>query len=80
MQLLDAWTNVFAAPGKRTTGTRRGAYAIVGPGWEGTLPKGVKEIRSPTNMVWVIGRIQTNGKQDYANVHRLQDQFKLVPL
>ncbi|WP_404995032.1 DUF1254 domain-containing protein [Cupriavidus pauculus] len=80
MQMLDAWTNVFAAPGKRTTGTRRGAYAIVGPGWEGTLPKGVKEIRSPTNMVWVIGRIQTNGKQDYANVHRLQDQFKLVPL
>lgn len=80
MQMMDAWTNVFAAPGKRTTGTKRGAFAIVGPDWEGTLPKGVQEIRSPTNMVWIIGRIQTNGKQDYANVHRLQDQFRLVPL
>lgn len=80
MQLLDAWTNVFASPGKRTTGTKRGAFAVVGPDWEGTLPKGVTEIRAPTNMVWLIGRIQTNGKSDYANVHRLQDQFRLVPL
>lgn len=80
MQMLDAWTNVFASPGKRTTGTRRGAFAIVGPDWEGTLPKGVTEIRAPTSMVWLIGRIQTNSKADYANVHRLQDQFRLVPL
>lgn len=80
MPMLDAWTNVFASPGKRTTGTKRGTYAIVGPDWQGTLPKGVKEIRSPTAMAWLIGRIQTNGKQDYAAVHRLQDQFRLVPL
>lgn len=80
MQMLDAWTNVFASPGKRTTGTKRGAFAIVGPDWQGTLPKGVQEIRSPTDMVWLIGRIQTNGKADYGNVHRLQDQFRLVPL
>ncbi len=80
MPILDAWTNVFASPGKRTTGTKRGVFAIVGPNWQGQLPKGVKEIRSPTDMAWLIGRIQTNGKQDYANVHRLQDQFRLVPL
>jgi len=80
MPVLDAWTNVFASPGKRTTGTKRGAFAIVGPDWQGQLPKGVKEIRSPTNMAWLIGRIQTNGKQDYAAVHHLQDQFRLVPL
>ena len=80
MQMLDAWTNVFASPGKRTTGTRRGAFAIVGPDWQGTLPKGITEVRAPTNMVWLIGRIQTNGKADYPNVHRLQDQFRLVPL
>ncbi|EKZ97045.1 DUF1254 domain-containing protein [Cupriavidus metallidurans] len=80
MPMLDAWTNVFASPGKRTTGTKRGVFAIVGPNWQGQLPKGVKEIKSPTDMAWLIGRIQTNGKQDYANVHRLQDQFRLVPL
>ncbi|MDT6961840.1 DUF1254 domain-containing protein [Cupriavidus sp. SZY C1] len=80
MQMVDAWTNVFAAPGKRTTGTRRGAFAIVGPDWRGTLPKGVTEVRAPTGMVWLIGRFQTNGKGDYGNVHRLQDQLRLVPL
>ncbi len=80
MPMLDAWTNVIASPGKRTTGTRRGAFAIVGPEWKGTLPKGVKEIRSPTAMVWIVGRTQVNSRQDLAAVHRLQDQYRLVPL
>lgn len=80
MPLMDAWTNVFAAPGKRTTGTRRGNFAITGPDWRGTLPKGVQEIRSPTSMVWLIGRTQANGKQDFPAVHRLQDQYRLTPL
>ena len=44
MPMLDAWTNVFASPGKRTTGTGKGDFAITGPGWSGALPAGVKEI------------------------------------
>ena len=35
MQLVDAWTNVFDAPGTRTTGNGKGDFAIVGPGWKG---------------------------------------------
>jgi hypothetical protein len=80
MEMLDAWTNVFAAPGTRTTGNGRGDFAIVGPQWKGTLPAGVKEIKSPTNMVWLLGRTQTNGKEDYAAVRAIQDQYKLTPL
>ncbi len=80
MPMLDAWTNVFASPGKRTTGTKKGDYALAGPGWTGPLPQGVKEIRSPTHMVWMIGRIQTNGKVDFRWVNKLQDQLKLTPL
>ena len=80
MQLVEAWTNVFAAPGTRTTGNGKGAFAIVGPGWTGALPTGVKELKSPTNMVWIIGRTQTNGKDDYPAVHAIQDQYKLTPL
>lgn len=80
MPMLDGWTNVFASPGKRTTGTRRSAFAIVGPEWKGTLPKGVKEIRSPTALVWIVGRTQVNGRGDAPAVHRLQDQYRLVPL
>jgi len=80
MPMMDAWTNVFASPGKRTTGTKAGNFAITGPGWKGALPAGVTEVKSPTNMVWIIGRTQTNGPQDYAAVHKIQDGFKLVPL
>jgi hypothetical protein len=80
MQLLDAWTNTFDCPGTRTTGNGKGEFAIVGPKWKGELPAGVKEVRSPTNMVWLIGRTQTNGKEDYEAVHAVQAQFKLTPL
>ena len=51
------------------------------PGWKGTLPAGVKEYKSPTNIVWLLGRIYCTGTpEDYAAVHKLQDEFKLVPL
>lgn len=80
LPMLDMWTDVFASPGKRTTGTAKQTFAIVGPSWKGKLPKGVRLIRSPTGMGWMIGRTQTNGKADYANVHKFQAGLKAVPL
>ena len=38
MQIIDAWNNVPHAPGSRTVGGKGGNFAIVGPGWKGTLP------------------------------------------
>jgi hypothetical protein len=79
--MLDGWTDVFQVPGKRTTGTGAQTYAITGPGWNGTLPSGVKEYKSPTSIVWLLGRIYCTGTpEDYAAVHALQDQCTLVPL
>ena len=80
MPMLSAWTDVFASPGTRTTGNGAGSFAVVGPGWDGELPAGVPEIRSPTSMVWLIGRTQTNGVDDYEAVHRFQDGCSLEPL
>ena len=81
MPMLDGWTNVFQVPGKRTTGEKAQAYAITGPGWSGTLPTGVTEYKSPTGIVWILGRIYCTGTpDDYAKVHALQDKFSLVPL
>ncbi|QTB99496.1 DUF1254 domain-containing protein [Alcaligenes sp. SORT26] len=81
MPLLDGWTTVFQVPGKRTTGTGPQTYAITGPGWKGTLPAGVTEYKSATSIVWMLGRIYCTGTpEDYAAVHKLQDEFKLVPL
>jgi hypothetical protein len=79
--MLDGWTTVFQVPGKRTTGTGAQTYAVTGPGWKGILPAGVKEFKSPTNIVWLLGRIYCTGTpEDYAEVHKLQDQLQLVPL
>jgi hypothetical protein len=79
--MLSGWTDVFQVPGKRTTGTRAQTYAITGPGWKGTLPAGVKEYKSPTSMVWILGRIYCTGTpEDYKAVHAFQDQFSVVPL
>jgi hypothetical protein len=81
LPMLDGWTNVFQVPGKRTTGTDAQTYAITGPGWSGTLPEGVTQYEAPTNLVWLLGRIYCTGTpDDYAAVHALQDEFKLVPL
>jgi hypothetical protein len=80
MPMLDMWTDVFASPGKRTTGTRAQEFAIVGPNWKGELPEGIREIRAPTAQGWLIGRTQVNGKLDYPAVHNFQDKITAVPL
>jgi hypothetical protein len=81
MPMLEGWTNVYADPGTRTTGTGAGEFAIVGPGWHGELPPGAEELRSATNLVWILGRTYCTGTpEDYTAVHALQDQYKLVPL
>jgi len=80
MPMMDAWTNVFQSPGKRTTGTKKDDFVIVGPKWKGELPKDVEEIKAPTAMVWLLGRTEVDGKADEAAVAKLVDQYKLTPL
>src|SRR6185312_11286607 len=54
---------------------------ITGPGWKGTLPAGVTEYKSPTSIVWLLGRIYCTGTpEDYAAVHKMQDEISVVPL
>ncbi|RLS34671.1 MAG: DUF1254 domain-containing protein [Planctomycetota bacterium] len=80
LPILDMWTDVFASPGKRTTGTQAGHYAIVPACWTGDLPAGVEKIVAPTPQIWIIGRTQTNGPADYEAVHQVQKGFTLTPL
>jgi hypothetical protein len=79
--MLDGWTDVFQDPGKRTTGTGPQKFAITGPAWNGTLPEGVTEYKSPTSLVWILGRIYCTGAlEDYDAVHQMQDEISVVPL
>lgn len=90
LPMLDMWTNVFASPGWRTTGTEAQTLLVAPPGWqpdlrerfeeEFGLPKNTLRIDAPTPHVWVIGRIKTDGPSDYPAVHEIQDGLKIVPL
>ncbi|GJE45884.1 DUF1254 domain-containing protein [Methylobacterium soli] len=80
MPMLSAWTNIFAVPGKRTTGTGPQTYFIAGPGWSGSVPSGARLIQAPTSLIWILGRTYCTGTpEDYAAVHALQDQYRLIP-
>jgi len=76
LPMLDMWSNVFASPGSRTTGTGAGNFIIARPDWNGVFPAGLTRINAPTPYVWVIGRTKTDGPSDYDAVHKIQAGYK----
>ena len=70
LPMLDMWTDVFASPGWRTTGTHAANFLVTPPAWTGDIPSGMTRISAPTPFVWIIGRTKTDGPQDYDAVHR----------
>ena len=48
IEIVDMWNNAFAYAAGKEAGYKGGTYALVGPGWKGTLPKGVKRIDAHT--------------------------------
>jgi hypothetical protein len=80
LPMLDMWTDVFASPGWRTTGTQAGNFLVTPAGWSGKVPAGFSQIKAPTPYVWVIGRTKTDGAADYDAVHKIQAGYKITPL
>jgi hypothetical protein len=48
LPMLDMWTDVFANPGKRTTGTGAQDYLVTVDDDDGEVPPGATGVVSPT--------------------------------
>jgi hypothetical protein len=80
VQLTDPWGTDFAYVGRRATGTQAGDYLISGPGWKGTVPKGLTQIVAPDDTVLLIGRTLVEGDSDLATAYGLAKQIQITPL
>jgi hypothetical protein len=80
LPILDMWTDVFASPGWRTTGTAAANFLVTPPGWTGTVPESFTRLAAPTPYLWVVGRTKTDGPADYDAVHKIQAGYKVTPL
>jgi hypothetical protein len=81
VQFTDPSKNTnFAYVGTRTTGTQAGDYLIADPGWQGTVPQGMKQISSPNDSVLVIGRVLVESDSDLSTAYGLSKQIQVTPL
>lgn len=61
LSLLDAWSDAFACLGARSTGAEAQRFAIVGPRWRRSLPRGIRlqaahaRLRSRCNAWYLLG-------------------------
>jgi hypothetical protein len=81
LQFIDLYTFNFAYLGSRATGNEAGSYMLVGPGWHGEKPPGIKDvIRSETDIAFVFYRTQLFDAADIDAVKRVQAGYKVETL
>ncbi|MBM7061815.1 DUF1254 domain-containing protein [Pseudomonas sp. UL073] len=79
-QLIDLRTDNLDYIGTRATGSGAGRYLVAGPDWQGSLPEGFSGlIRSPSQLVFLIGRTEVRGADDHGAAELLK-QYRLSPL
>ncbi len=62
--MYSLWMPVVESPGSRTAGEKAGTYLITGPGWSGTVPAGMTQIKSPTRYMVILGRTYADGSRE----------------
>lgn len=80
-QMIDLYTYNFGYLGTRAYGNDGGKFMIVGPGWNGTTPPGVKDvIHSDTEFAYILFRTQLYNAADLPNVNKIQSGYHIQTL
>jgi hypothetical protein len=80
IQIVDMWTNAFAYVGGIATGYKGGRFALVGPGWQGQLPPGIKRIDCPTRWVELQPRVHVKNAADLPAARKVLHAIKVTGL
>jgi hypothetical protein len=80
IEIVDMWTNAFAYPAGGASGYKGGKFALVGPGWKGTLPADVKRIDAPTRWVELQPRVYVKDEGDLAAARKVLEGVTLQGL
>ncbi len=80
IEICDMWTNAFAYPAGGASGYKGGKFALVGPGWKGTLPAGVKRIDAPTRWVELQPRVNVKSDSDLPAARKVLQAIMLQTL
>ena len=81
LPIYDLWTEVLGVPGPRTTGDGAYTFVVTPPGWTGSLPAGLDEIKATTFYIYILGRVYTTATPaDIALVNQFQDGFTINSL
>ncbi|WP_413288980.1 DUF1254 domain-containing protein [Bdellovibrio sp. HCB337] len=80
VQFVDAFSNVFHVISNDSHGDKPGLFAITPPGWRGSLPEGVIQIRSSTQEILVLSQTFVRDNKEAARIAKLTSQRHLIPL
>ena len=77
LQAMSMWGLTFGRIGFTVTGTRAGTYTLVSPDYTGPLLGAATTLQSPTNGVWILGRVAVinQNQTDIAIAGALLDGF-----
>ncbi|WP_083240476.1 DUF1254 domain-containing protein [Methyloceanibacter methanicus] len=80
VQLVSMYDDTFAYGAGKDVGYSGGTYALVGPGWKGTLPSDVKRIDAPTRWVTVQPRVHVKNEADLPAAQKVLDAITVQGL
>lgn len=79
-QIMDAWSDTVAILGTGGDTDDEHTYLLTGPEFSGEIPAGMTQVRIPTCMAWLLGRVICYGPDDMDNIYKIQEEMDVKPL